>query len=105
MDGEVRMISFISEERGNSRGSTGSVIVSKFSKWEQSIPIILLIITKYPEVLFQGLICTFCLAIAFRMITGGKMELHVECFSEGTENPGDEFRSTIGGDMFWNSVF
>jgi hypothetical protein len=38
------------------------------------------------------------------MITRGEVELHVECFSEGTEKRQYELRSTIGGNMQWDSV-
>ena len=39
------------------------------------------------------------------MITGGEVELHVQGFSERTEEPGDEFGPTVGGNMLRNSVF
>jgi hypothetical protein len=38
------------------------------------------------------------------MITGGKMELHVESLSERPEEMGDELRASIGSDMSRNSV-
>ena len=34
MDGEVRMVSLISEERRDSRSSTWSIVVCKFRKWK-----------------------------------------------------------------------
>jgi len=36
------------------------------------------------RVLFQSLISSF-LSVAFGMISGGEMKLHVQCSSEGTE--------------------
>ena len=39
------------------------------------------------------------------MISGGEVELHVQGFSERTEEPGDEFGPTVGGNMLRNSVF
>ena len=32
------------------------------------------------------------------------MEGHSKCFSEGAEEVGDEFRTSVGGDMGWDSV-
>ena len=32
------------------------------------------------------------------------MEGHSECFSEGAEEVGDEFRTSVGGDMGWDSM-
>ena len=105
VDGNVWMIAFISEEWGNPSGGTWSIIVSKFRKQQQRIPIVLLVIAKYPEVLFQGLISSFCLTVAFRMVSGGEMELHIECFSERTEKTGDELGTTVRSHVFRNAVF
>ena len=33
------------------------------------------------------------------------MELHVQGFSEGTEEPGNKFGPMVGGNMLQNSVF
>ena len=33
------------------------------------------------------------------------MESHSESFSEGAEEVGDEFRTSVGGDVGWDSVF
>ena len=65
----------------------------------------LLVIAKYPEVLFQGLISPFSLTVTFRMVSGGEMELHIKCFSERTEKPGDELRIMVGGHVFGNTMF
>ena len=32
------------------------------------------------------------------------MESHSECFSKGAEEVRDEFRTSVGGDMGWDSV-
>ena len=39
------------------------------------------------------------------MISKGEMELHVKCFSERMEKPGDELGAMVGGHMFGNTVF
>ena len=71
----------------------------------QCIPIVLLVIAKYLEVLFQGLISPFGLSVAFRMISRGEMKLHVKCFSKRNEKLGDELRTTVRGHVFGNAVF
>ena len=38
------------------------------------------------------------------MISRGEMQFHIQSDSERVEEMGDEFRSTIGSDMAWNSV-
>ena len=65
----------------------------------------LLIIAKYPEVLFQGLIGPFRLAVTLGMVSGREVQLHVQCFTEGVEETGYEFGAAVGGDMFGDSVF
>ena len=46
MDGKVQMITFVSEEYSGS--STQSVVIGKFHKQEQCIPIVLLIVAENP---------------------------------------------------------
>ena len=64
----------------------------------------LLVVTISPEVLLQSLIDSFGLAVAFRMISGSKVETHVEGLPEGAKEMGNEFRTSIGGDVRRNSV-
>ena len=45
---KFQMITFVSKEQRYSSGSTQSVIVGKFHKWKQGIPIILLIVAENP---------------------------------------------------------
>jgi hypothetical protein len=53
-------------------------------------------------VLLKGLVGAFGLSVTFRVITGGKMKGHIQCFSEGTEEVRDELRALVGHDMGWN---
>ena len=68
------------------------------------MPIVLLVIAEYPEVLFQGLVCSFSLTITFRMISRSEMECHIESFAKRAEETRNEFRTSIRSDMLWNSV-
>ena len=68
------------------------------------MPVVLLVIAEYSEVLFEGLVSAFSLTITFRMITRSEMECHVESFAKRAEKTRDEFRTSVGGDMLRNSV-
>ena len=69
MNGEIRVVTFVGEERRNSGSSVWSIIVSELCQWKQAGPIILLIVAVHLEVLFEGLIDTFCLAVARSEVT------------------------------------
>ena len=98
------MVTFVGKEWGDPCRGTRGIVVSKFGKWEQGIPVILLIIAKYPQVLFQGLIGSFSLSVTFGVVSGGEVELHVKCFSEGVEKLGNELGTSVGGYMFGDAM-
>ena len=98
------MVTFVGKEWGDPCSGTRGIVVSKFCKWEQGIPVILLIIAKYPQVLFQGLIGPFGLPVTFGMVSGGEVELHVKCFSKGAEKSGDKLGTLVRGYMFGNTM-
>ena len=75
------MVSFIGEKRRDSSGGIRGVIISKLGDGEQVRPIVLLVVAVYSEVLLQSLIHSFSLSVTFRVITGGKVEFHVQSFS------------------------
>jgi hypothetical protein len=104
MDGDVRMVAFVGKERGDSGGGARSIVVGELRERKEFGPVILLIIAKDSQVLFKSLVSTFGLAITFRVISGGKMQSHVQSFSEGPEESGDKFGATIGGNMGGYSV-
>ena len=104
MDRKVRMVTFVGKEWGDPCSGTRGIVVSKFRKREQDIPVILLIIAKYPQVLFQGLIGPLGLSVTFGVVSGGEVELHVKCFSEGAEKSGNELRTLVRGYMFGNAM-
>jgi hypothetical protein len=65
MDGDIRMLTFISEERRDACSSVRSVVIGKLCDRKEVSPIVLLIITVDTEILLQGLIHSFCLSVAF----------------------------------------
>jgi hypothetical protein len=104
MDRDIWMVTFISEEWRDACSSVRGIVIGKLCDWKEVSPIVLLIITVDTEVLLQGLIHLFCLSVAFGVITGGEVELHVECLSEGAEKRRHELRSMIGGNVRWDCV-
>ena len=96
---DVQVISLVSEEWGYSGGSTRGIVVCEFHKREKLSPVVLLVVAVNPDVLFQCLISAFGLSVAFRMVTGGEMKLHIESFSERPEEMQDKLCSAVGGDV------
>ena len=64
----------------------------------------MLVVTVNPEVLLKCLISMLGLAVAFRMIAGGEVQLHVECLTKCLEEGGHTLRAPIRCDMGGNSV-
>lgn len=104
MDGEVRMMTFVSKKWGNASGEARSIVVGKFGEGKQLRPVVLLVVAVDAEELSEGLVCPFRLSVPFRMVTRGVVELHIESGSEGAEESGNEFGTSIGGDMIRNSM-
>ena len=69
VDGEVGVVALVSKEWGDTCGGIGSIVVSELCERQELRPIVLLIIAVNPQVLFQCLVHSFCLSIAFGMIS------------------------------------
>ena len=80
------------------------IVVGEFRKRKEGVPVVLLIVDVGAEKLFKGLINSFSLSVSFRVITGSEMYTHVQSFSEGSEEAGDELRTPITSDVVRNSV-
>src|SRR6266545_4170503 len=65
---EVRVVSFVSEERGDTSSLTRHIVVGELSQRKQLRPVVLLVVAVGAEVLFKGLIDPLDLTIPFRMI-------------------------------------
>ena len=77
MNSNIGVITFVGEKWRNSGRSHGSIVVSKLTKREEAGPVVLLVIAEDPKVLLKGLIEPFGLSVAFQVITGGEVNLHV----------------------------
>src|SRR3981189_292722 len=99
MNGNIRMISFICEERRYTCSSVRCIVVGEFRERKQFRPIVLLIVAVDSDGLFQGLVGALCLTVGLGMITGSEVKLHVKRCPKGSEKAGNEFRSTVGSDM------
>jgi len=82
VDGDRGMVAFVGKERRDTSGSAWSIVISKFRKWEEVSPVVLLVVAIDVEVLFQSLVSTLGLTITFRMVTRGKVQSDVESLSE-----------------------
>ena len=46
MDGDVRVVSFVGKEWGDISSSTRGIVVGKFSKGKECVPIVLLVVAE-----------------------------------------------------------
>jgi hypothetical protein len=81
-----------------------SIVVCEFGQWKEFGPVVLLVVTVDPKYLFEGLVRSFGLTIAFGVIARSEVELHVEERCEGTKEVSHELRSTVRGYMLRYSV-
>ena len=77
MDGKIWMIALIGKEQRDSCSRTWSIIIGEFHKRKEHVPIVLLVVAEYLQVLFQGLISPFHLSVTFGMVSRGEVELHI----------------------------
>ena len=77
MNGEIWVITLIGKEWRNTSSSTQSIVVSKFCKQKECIPIVLLVVAEYAQVLLYSLVSSFCLTITFGMISRSEVQIHV----------------------------
>jgi len=69
VDSDVRVVSFVHEERQDTCGSVRGIVVGEFGERQQLGPVVLLIVAIDSEVLFQGLVDMFGLSITFGVIS------------------------------------
>ena len=77
------MVSLISEEWSRPGGRAFGVVVSELGNREPTGPVILLEITVNAEVLFQGLVYSFCLSVCLGMIAGSEGGFRGVCQENG----------------------
>ena len=99
------MVSLISEERSRPGGHAFGIVVSELGNREPTGPVILLEITVNAEVLFQGLVYSFCLTVCLGMIAGSEVQTDSEECAKRTQKVGDELGTSVRGDMHRDSVF
>ena len=102
---ECWVVSLVSKERSRPGGRAFGVVVSELSNREPMGPVILLKITVDAEVLFQGLVYTFCLTVCLWMVTGSEVQADPEKRAKRTEKVGDKLGTSVRGDMRRDSMF
>ena len=64
MDGNVRVVAFVSEEWGHAGSCVWSIIVCELCERQELGPIVLLVIAVNLQVLFQCLVHLLCLSVS-----------------------------------------
>ena len=54
------------------RGAQG-IVVHELAEGEELVPVVLLVVTVDPDILFQGLVSALSLPVTFRMVTRGEV--------------------------------
>jgi hypothetical protein len=88
----------------NTRSVIQGVVVSEFSEGKERTPVVLHVVAVHPNVLFQSLVDTLGLSVGGRVVAGGEVETHIECFSQGSGQMVNKLGAPIGGDMTRNSM-
>ena len=91
------MVAFVREEWGDTGRVIDCIVEGKLGKGEERRPIVLLVGAEGVEDLFKGLVDAFHLSIGFQVVSGGEVEVHIQCFSKrhwGQRGcyPGDKLR-------------
>ena len=103
--GEIRVVAFVREEGGNAGSVIHSVVVSELGHGEERGPIVLLVGTEDSEDLFEGLVDSLSLSVSFRVVSGGKVEVHVQSFPQGAEEDRHELGAAVGSNVSRYTVF
>ena len=77
VDCDVGMIAFVGEEWSYVHSGARGVVVCEFGERKEFRPIVLLVVAEYVKVLFQHLIKTFSLSVAFWVIAQSEVNLHI----------------------------
>src|ERR1700710_2228442 len=95
----IRMVALVGEEWRYASSSTRRVVIGELGEGKEIRPVVLLIIAVDAQVLFQCLVGTFGLSIAFWVVPRGEVEMHVKCFTKRAEEVRDKFRTAIRCDV------
>ena len=64
---------FVGVEWGDLRCGTRGVVVCELAEGEELVPVVLLVVTVDPDILFQGLVSVLSLPVTFQMVTQGEV--------------------------------
>ena len=81
------------------------VVVGKFHKGEQMLPVILLIVDEDLKVLLKDLVYLICLPIGFRMVCHGEVGLDAKQSTQGPPETGDKMFPMVRDDVRRGSMF
>ena len=75
--GHLGVVAVLDKEWGEARGLMCCIVVCKLCKRQELRPVVLLVVGVDSEVLLQILVDSLGLAIAFGVVTGGEVKVHV----------------------------
>src|SRR5271170_755315 len=94
-NGTAWVVAVVGKEWGHlSRGILG-IVVHKLGKGEELVPVILLVIAVYPQILFQRLIYPFRLPIGLGVVCRRPVTLDIEPFEQVPSEMRDKLGSPI----------
>ena len=70
-DGRTKMGT--NPDRGDLCCGARGVVVRELAKWEEPVPVVLLVVTVDLDILFQDLVSVLSLPVTFRMVTQGEV--------------------------------
>jgi len=91
-----RVVALISKEERRTSSLVWGIVVHEFRERKKCGPVVLLVVAVAMQVLFQGLVNPFRLAVTLWVVAGSEVELHVQHFSKTAEEVGHELRTSIG---------
>ena len=103
--GNVRVVAFVRKERGDTSGIIDGVVVCELGHREERRPVVLLVGAEDTEDLFEGLVNSLSLSVGFRVISGGEVQVHIQCFSEGPEEDRNKLGAAVGSNVSWYTMF
>ncbi|KXN87857.1 hypothetical protein AN958_07866 [Leucoagaricus sp. SymC.cos] len=100
----IGVVLFVSEKWEDTGGGIGCIIECELREQEELSPVVLLVITIDLEILLQSLVSTFRLTVTFWVVTRGKMQLHIQCFTKQSEEVQNELGASVRGNMSGDSM-
>ncbi|KAG6874105.1 hypothetical protein C0993_000827, partial [Termitomyces sp. T159_Od127] len=101
---ELEVVIFISIKGRHSSGGMGGVVLGELCQGQFHAPVVLQVVNIEAEVLLQGLVHLFSLAINFQVVDNGEVSLYLEGLTQRLPEPGHEKKAVIKYNVIWKSM-